>query len=65
LLTSLSEQKLKLSTVPKREKKVACKEKGDERLTQDKITRTIFVLQGFYLIAANEAVFHAREVFVS
>jgi hypothetical protein len=60
--TPISGKKVSRSALPKTEKKVACKEGDGETVRQDKIIRTIFVLQKCYIIAANQAVFHAREV---
>jgi hypothetical protein len=39
---------------------VACKEQDGEIARQDKIARTIFVLQGLDFIVEHRAVFHAR-----
>ena len=46
-------------------KDMACKEQDCEIVRQDKITRIIFILQGFYFIAAHRILFLAREVLFS
>ena len=51
------------TTVPNKQKNVACNERDCEIVRQDKITRIIIILQGFYFIVAHRVLFHAREVF--
>jgi hypothetical protein len=51
------------TTVPKRQKNVACKEQDGEIVRQDKITRIVFVLQWFYFIVAHRVLSCTGSIF--